>query len=208
MARHDRPTGSDVKIITLNVNGIRSAARKGFYDWMEAQDADVVCLQETKAQEHQLPLEAATVAHYSGVFFDASRKGYSGVAIDPDVVLVAALGDRSPVRPREKTEARVSRLRSSASAASCAGLRSIWLAGDAQIVWELANGATPNAWAAATGQSPFRAMKLMDSARRRTPMSARDNVRLTMKALEDSLTGKRVPDQALDEVIIRLCSQK
>lgn len=70
-----------MKIITLNVNGIRSAARKGFYDWMEAQDADVVCLQETKAQEHQLPLEAATVAHYSGVFFDASRKGYSGVAI-------------------------------------------------------------------------------------------------------------------------------
>ncbi|MDQ6780120.1 MAG: hypothetical protein M3Z37_03070 [Candidatus Eremiobacteraeota bacterium] len=84
----------------------------------------------------------------------------------------------------------------------------IWLAGDAQIVWELANGTTPNAWAAATGQSPFRAMKLMEYARRRTPQSARDNVRLTMKALEDSLTGKRVPDQALDEVIIRLCSQK
>ncbi|MDQ6781100.1 MAG: exodeoxyribonuclease III [Candidatus Eremiobacteraeota bacterium] len=70
-----------MKVVTLNVNGIRSAARKGFYAWMEAQDADIVCLQETKAQEHQLPLEAAAVAHYSGVFFDAGRKGYSGVAM-------------------------------------------------------------------------------------------------------------------------------
>lgn len=48
---------------------------------MQAQDADFVCLQETKAQEHQLPLEAAAVSHYAGVFVDAERKGYSGVAI-------------------------------------------------------------------------------------------------------------------------------
>jgi DNA polymerase III delta subunit len=84
----------------------------------------------------------------------------------------------------------------------------IWLAGDAQIAWELVNGATPNTWAAATGQSPFRAMKLWDFARKRSAHQARDNVKLTMKALEDSLTGKRVPDQALEEVIIRLCGQK
>jgi len=84
----------------------------------------------------------------------------------------------------------------------------IWLAGDAQIAWELVSGANPQSWAAATGQSPFRAMKLWDFARKRTPKLARDNVRLTMKALEDSLTGKRVPDQALEEVIIRLCTQK
>ena len=70
-----------MKIITLNCNGIRSAARKGFYAWMQAQDADFVCLQETKAQEHQLPLEAAAVSHYTGVFLDAEKKGYSGVAI-------------------------------------------------------------------------------------------------------------------------------
>lgn len=70
-----------MKIVTLNCNGIRSAARKGFYSWMEAQDADFICLQETKAQEHQLPLEAAAVSHYSGVFLDAEKKGYSGVAI-------------------------------------------------------------------------------------------------------------------------------
>lgn len=70
-----------MKVITLNCNGIRSAARKGFYSWMERQDADFVCLQETKAQEHQLPLEASAVAHYIAVFNDAERKGYSGVAI-------------------------------------------------------------------------------------------------------------------------------
>ena len=40
-----------MRIITLNVNGIRSAARKGFYDWLSRQDADVVCLQELKAQK-------------------------------------------------------------------------------------------------------------------------------------------------------------
>lgn len=58
---------------------------------MEAEDADVVCLQETKAQEHQLPLEAAAVSHYAGVFVDAEKKGYSGVAIyakkEPDRVI-------------------------------------------------------------------------------------------------------------------------
>jgi exodeoxyribonuclease-3 len=48
---------------------------------MHALDPDVVCLQETKAQEHQLPLEAAAVSHYTGVFLDAEKKGYSGVAI-------------------------------------------------------------------------------------------------------------------------------
>jgi exodeoxyribonuclease-3 len=58
---------------------------------MQAQDADVICLQETKAQEHQLPLEAAAVSHYTGVFLDAEKKGYSGVAIyakrEPDRVV-------------------------------------------------------------------------------------------------------------------------
>ncbi|MGI9232179.1 MAG: endonuclease/exonuclease/phosphatase family protein, partial [Woeseiaceae bacterium] len=38
------------RVISLNANGIRAAARKGFFDWMQAQDADVVCIQETKAQ--------------------------------------------------------------------------------------------------------------------------------------------------------------
>ena len=43
-----------LRVITCNTNGIRAAQRKGFFDWLAEQDADVVCIQETKAQEHQL----------------------------------------------------------------------------------------------------------------------------------------------------------
>ena len=43
-----------MRIITINVNGIRAAERKGFFSWLRKQNADVVCLQEIKAQEHQL----------------------------------------------------------------------------------------------------------------------------------------------------------
>jgi Exonuclease III len=43
-----------MRIITLNVNGIRSAAQKGFFKWLATQHADVICLQETKAQQYQL----------------------------------------------------------------------------------------------------------------------------------------------------------
>ena len=43
-----------MRIITINVNGIRAAERKGFFSWLEKQNADVVCLQEIKAQEDQL----------------------------------------------------------------------------------------------------------------------------------------------------------
>ncbi len=84
-----------MRIITINVNGIRSAARKGFFAWMAAQNADVVCLQETKAQEHQLSKETLSPAGYYGFFHDAQKKGYSGVAIyckrEPDKV-TAGLG--------------------------------------------------------------------------------------------------------------------
>jgi len=84
-----------MRIITVNVNGIRSAANKGFFAWMAQQDADVVCLQETKAQEHQLPKETFVPAGYHAYFHDAEKKGYSGVAIyckrRPDKI-VAGLG--------------------------------------------------------------------------------------------------------------------
>ena len=69
------------RIITCNLNGIRAAARKGFFRWMMAQAPDVVCLQETKAQEHQLPPEALDLPEFSTAFVDAQKKGYSGVAI-------------------------------------------------------------------------------------------------------------------------------
>jgi len=69
-----------MRIITLNVNGIRSAAKKGFFEWLPQQNADVICLQETKAQEHQLG-EIICPPGYESYFFDAEKKGYSGVAI-------------------------------------------------------------------------------------------------------------------------------
>jgi exodeoxyribonuclease-3 len=71
-----------LKIITFNANGLRSAASKGFFDWFAGQNADVLCLQETKAQEHQLADAAFRPAGYRCAFRDAStKKGYSGVAI-------------------------------------------------------------------------------------------------------------------------------
>lgn len=81
-----------MRIISFNANGIRSAAAKGYFDWWRAQDADVTCVQETKAQVEQL---ADTLFHPKGYhcfYRDAvTKKGYSGVAIyakhKPDEVL-------------------------------------------------------------------------------------------------------------------------
>ena len=70
-----------MKIITLNVNGIRSAQRKGFYRWMHKQRADVICLQEIKAHRDQLDEEAISPKGYFGFFNEAEKKGYSGVAL-------------------------------------------------------------------------------------------------------------------------------
>ena len=69
------------RVISLNANGIRAAARKGFFDWMKEQDPDVVCIQETKAQVHQLGDEIFSPAGYHCYYEDAVKKGYSGVAI-------------------------------------------------------------------------------------------------------------------------------
>lgn len=70
-----------MRIITANVNGIRAAERKGFFSWLKTQNADVVCIQETKAQEHQLEADDFYPAGYHCHYFDAEKKGYSGVAI-------------------------------------------------------------------------------------------------------------------------------
>ncbi len=69
-----------LRVITFNVNGIRAAARKGFFDWLRHQRADVVCLQETKAQEHQLDDSYYPKAFHTW-YFDAEKKGYSGTAL-------------------------------------------------------------------------------------------------------------------------------
>jgi len=70
-----------MRIISLNLNGVRAAERKGFFLWLAEQDADVVCLQETKAQEHQLDGAVFYPAGYHCYYYDAERKGYSGTAI-------------------------------------------------------------------------------------------------------------------------------
>ena len=70
------------KIISLNVNGIRAAAGKGFFDWLPKQNADVVCIQETRAQIDQLMPEPRYFPQpYCHYYVGAEKKGYSGVAI-------------------------------------------------------------------------------------------------------------------------------
>lgn len=80
-----------MRIITLNVNGIRSAAQKGFFAWLRKQQADVVCLQEIKGQTHQLDDPTFWPADYACYYLEAEKKGYSGVALyarqEPDDVI-------------------------------------------------------------------------------------------------------------------------
>ncbi|HWM28268.1 MAG TPA: exodeoxyribonuclease III [Woeseiaceae bacterium] len=75
----------------MNANGIRAAARKGLFEWLVLKQADVVCVQETKAQHHQLTDKCFAPDGYHCYYEDAARKGYSGVAIysrhDPDAVV-------------------------------------------------------------------------------------------------------------------------
>ena len=86
-----------MRVMTFNANGIRAAARKGFFDWLPQQGADVVCVQETKAQIHQLQPDPVFFPRGYHVFYEDAtvRKGYSGVAIyarrEPDE-LIRGLG--------------------------------------------------------------------------------------------------------------------
>lgn len=70
-----------MRIISINVNGIRSAAKKGFFEWMLKQDADVICLQELKAQDADLQHSLFCPPGYHAYFHCAEKKGYSGVGI-------------------------------------------------------------------------------------------------------------------------------
>lgn len=70
-----------MKIITYNVNGVRAAVKKGLLDWIQAVQADVICLQETKAQPDQIPTEEFEALGYKTYMHSAEKKGYSGVAI-------------------------------------------------------------------------------------------------------------------------------
>lgn len=80
-----------VRLITINLNGIRSAAGKGFFEWMTQQKADVVCLQELKAQAADMTGQMLAPPGYHGYFHYAEKKGYSGVGLysrrEPDAVI-------------------------------------------------------------------------------------------------------------------------
>jgi exodeoxyribonuclease III len=80
-----------MRIITLNCNGIRSAASKGLLDWLARQKADVICFQEIKAHVEDLPALLAKPRGWHAFFHPAQKKGYSGVAIwsraKPDEVI-------------------------------------------------------------------------------------------------------------------------
>ncbi len=70
-----------MRVISLNLNGIRSAASKGVYAWLQTQQADLICMQELKAQAADLSLEMLNPPGYMGYFHYADKKGYSGVGI-------------------------------------------------------------------------------------------------------------------------------
>ena len=70
-----------IKMISWNVNGIRAVHRKNFMNWFDEEKPDILCIQETKAQDEQIPEEIATATGYELYVSSAERKGYSGVAV-------------------------------------------------------------------------------------------------------------------------------
>lgn len=80
-----------MRIITVNVNGIRASERKGLFNWLTQQQADFICLQETKAHTKQLLADVFWPQGYYCTYCDAQKKGYSGVALyskrQPDQII-------------------------------------------------------------------------------------------------------------------------
>lgn len=70
-----------LKIISINLNGIRSAAKKGFFYWLKEQSADFICIQELKAQKTDMTIELLMPYGYIGNFHYAQKKGYAGVGL-------------------------------------------------------------------------------------------------------------------------------
>ncbi|BEV72413.1 exodeoxyribonuclease III [Paludibacterium sp. THUN1379] len=70
-----------LRIVSANLNGIRSADKKGFFTWLAGSDADIVCVQELKAQQADLAPHMLAPPGYQGFFHPAEKKGYSGVGL-------------------------------------------------------------------------------------------------------------------------------
>ena len=70
-----------MRIISYNVNGIRAAINKGFIEWLKTSPADIICLQETKAQKDNIDHVQFNNLGYHDYWFSAQKKGYSGVAV-------------------------------------------------------------------------------------------------------------------------------
>lgn len=80
-----------LRIVSINLNGIRSAASKGFFDWLAGQEADIICMQELKAQAADLTALMQAPPGFGSAFHFAEKKGYSGVGLyfrqSPDRVI-------------------------------------------------------------------------------------------------------------------------
>ncbi|EDT00415.1 exodeoxyribonuclease III [Burkholderia ambifaria] len=81
-----------MRVITANLNGIRSAAKKGFFEWLGEQNADCVCVQEIKVSADDLPADFVEPHGFRSYFHHAEKKGYSGAGVysrhEPDDVII------------------------------------------------------------------------------------------------------------------------
>ncbi len=87
-----------ISIVSYNVNGIRSAISKSFWEWMQQEQPDIICLQETKALPSDVPILELEALGYRHFWHSAEKKGYSGVATftkrEPDNIVVGCGIDR------------------------------------------------------------------------------------------------------------------
>jgi exodeoxyribonuclease III len=99
-----QPYFKNMRIISYNVNGIRSAINKGFIEWLKTDPADIICLQEVKAEKEQIDVQPFNDLGFEVYWFAAQKKGYSGVAvftkIDPDNVFYGSGIDQSDYEGR------------------------------------------------------------------------------------------------------------
>ncbi len=96
-----------MRVISYNVNGIRSAINKGFLDWLQTDPADVICLQEIKASKENVDFAKIEALGYHTFWYSAQKKGYSGVAIFskivPDNIVYGSSIEQSDFRRQNNT---------------------------------------------------------------------------------------------------------